>query len=243
MPSHHPLPLTTVPWPHPSYHPLQVWHDRNGAGFGTQFAALSQRHLRLLVAHPALAWANLAASVCVGAACAWAFYHVDLSLKGGVLQRMGLLFILGAHSLLSGLASIATWRHERLLFIHERGVGCYRTLPYVLARTLVADAVPMRILPALAIVAIVYPYAGLDGLESFPSSLALYHHPLPSPFLSPLAGTPGSTASSPSTCTTSTSTLGSRRRACSWRRSASPISSPPPSSDASASCAPRRPPR
>ena len=38
---------------------------------------------------------------------------------------MGLLFFLGAHFLLTGLAPLGVWRQEKLLYFHERGVGCY----------------------------------------------------------------------------------------------------------------------
>merc|ERR1712054_13361 len=108
---------------------------------------------------------NLVTSICVACTCAWAFNGVDMTLKGGLQQRMGLLFDVGMQTMLTGLASIGTWRHEKLIFFHERGVGCYGTLPYMLTRTLVADALPMRVIPALALTAIVYPTAGLAGLQ------------------------------------------------------------------------------
>ena len=53
---------------------------------------------------------------------------------------------------------------EKLLYFHERGVGRYGTVPFVLSKLLLADALPMRILPALLIPAIVYPTAGLNGI-------------------------------------------------------------------------------
>jgi len=94
----------------------------------------------------------------------------QLELSGGVLQRMGLLFFLGAHFLLTGLANIGVWKQERQLYFHERGVGCYGTVPFVLSKTLLADAVPMRILPALLFAAIVYPTAGLAGIKGVQSA-------------------------------------------------------------------------
>ena len=52
------------------------------------------------------------ATFCVSSICALAFWDVDLNLSGGVLQRMGLLFFLGSHFLLTGLASIGLWKGE-----------------------------------------------------------------------------------------------------------------------------------
>jgi len=82
---------------------------------------------------------------------------------------MGLLFFVGAHFLLTGLANIGVWKQERLLYFHERGVGCYGTVPFVLAKTVFADALPMRIVPALLLAAIIYPTVGLAGATG-PSS-------------------------------------------------------------------------
>jgi len=108
---------------------------------------------------------NLGSSIAVALVCAAAFWQVDYNLSSGVLQRMGFLFLLGSHFLLTGLAAIGSWRNERLLYFRERGVGCYSTLPFVLSRTFVADAFPMRILPALLVALIVYPSVGLAGYQ------------------------------------------------------------------------------
>ena len=135
----------------------------------TQLRALTGRHWTLLMRHPLLVGTNLAATFCIAWVCAWAFWRagtpVNQTLSGGVLQRMGLLFFLGAHFLLSGLANIGVWKQERLLYFHERGVGCYGTVPFVLSKTIFADALPMRILPALVCSAVVYPTVGLAGIS------------------------------------------------------------------------------
>lgn len=135
----------------------------------TQLRALTGRHWTLLVRHPLLVGTNLLSTLCVALVCAWAFWSVNLELAGGVLQRMGLLFFVGAHFLLTGLANIGVWKQERLLYFHERGVGCYGTVPFVLAKTVFADALPMRIVPALLLAAIIYPTVGLAGATD-PSS-------------------------------------------------------------------------
>ena len=145
------------------------WHDDAwGAGFLTQLRALTARSWSLQVRHPLLIATNAASTVLVGTICMWVFWHVDpgdrIELSSGVLQRMGLLFFLGAHFLLTGLAPLGVWRQEKLLYFHERGVGCYGAWPFVLSKTLLAEALPMRILPALLISAMVYPSAGLAGI-------------------------------------------------------------------------------
>ena len=140
------------------------------AGFGWQLLALAGRHSLVVLRDPLLVLTHMGSGLCVACVCAWAFWHVDLELSSGVLQRLGLLFFLGAHLLLTGLASMGAWRQDRLLFEHESGVGCYGAAAFVLSRTLVADAVPMRLLPTLLIACIVYPSAGLAGLAFEDSS-------------------------------------------------------------------------
>ena len=66
------------------------------SGFGTQMLALTGRHWTYLMRHPILVGTNLLSTGCISVVCWWAFWHVNLDLSGGVLQRMGLLFFLGA---------------------------------------------------------------------------------------------------------------------------------------------------
>lgn len=147
--------------------------DAWSSGFLTQLRTLTGRHWTLLLRHPLLLATNLAANVFTGGLCAFAFRELDFELGSGVLQRMGFLFFLGCHFLLTGLASLAVWRHERLLYFQERGVGCYSTTAFILAKTVCADAIPMRIMPTVVCAAICYPSLGLAGI-GFESGEAWY---------------------------------------------------------------------
>ena len=139
--------------------------EAGSANAWTQICALTGRHWTLIMRHPLLVATNIVSTGCIALVCAWAFWKVNLDLSGGVLQRMGLLFFLGAHFLLTGIANIGVWKEERLLYFHERGVGCYGTMPYVFSKTILADALPMRILPALLCAVIIYPTVGLAGID------------------------------------------------------------------------------
>ena len=68
---------------------------KDRAGLWAQIVALGRRHALLLIRHPQLIWTNLVTSICVACTCAWAFNGVDMTLKGGLQQRMGLLFVVG----------------------------------------------------------------------------------------------------------------------------------------------------
>ena len=98
------------------------WHPSAwAASFWVQVYALTLRNWTLLLRHPLLMATNLGATTLVGCVCAWVFWQLDcradpcgLELGSGVLQRMGLLFFLGAHFLLTGLASLGVWRQEKV---------------------------------------------------------------------------------------------------------------------------------
>ena len=126
-----------LPRPSTTFHDLPKWLLSS-----LVFSSSLRVSQTLLIRHPLLVGTNLASTCCVALVCAWAFWSVNYELSGGVLQRMGLLFFLGAHFLLTGLANIGVWKQERQLYFHERGVGCYGTVPFVLSKTLLADVRP-----------------------------------------------------------------------------------------------------
>ena len=148
-------------------------------GIVQQFIALSSRHATLALRHPLLVSVNLVATLSISLLCGAAFWQMGSKAGGdeskadencadgscidfdkGVLQRVGLLFFLGIFFLLTALADLPMWQHERLLLFQERGAGCYSTLPYIVSKTLF-QAMPLRVIPSILCAAIVYPMVGL----------------------------------------------------------------------------------
>ena len=131
------------------------------AGWLLQMRMLCARFARQVVRHPLLLGAQLGCTAIISALAGAVFWDLDYDLDTGVLTRVGLVFFLGLYFMLTALAPLPLWTHERLLYFHERAAGCYGPLSYVLARTLY-DGIMQRVLPATLCAAIVYPTAGLS---------------------------------------------------------------------------------
>ena len=80
------------------------------------------------------------------------------------------MFFTLAYFTLTGLVSLSVWNEERLLYVRERGAGLYGPGPYLVAK-MVADFLPMRLLPASVYAAITY---AMVGLRSGPAAMGTY---------------------------------------------------------------------
>lgn len=95
-------------------------------------------------------------------------------------DRLGVVFLLLLYLSLLCLTSLAAWRKQMSLFLHERASGAYGPAAHLTAAAAV-DAVACRILPPVLLAISVCPLAGLrvgslpglvGGLVAFNLSLA-----------------------------------------------------------------------
>ena len=95
-------------------------------------------------------------------------------------DRLGVVFLLLLYLSLLCLTSLAAWRKQMSLFVHERASGAYGAVAH-LASAAVVDAVACRILPPLLLAAAIRPLSSLregsmaglvGGLVAFNLSLA-----------------------------------------------------------------------
>ncbi|CAN0473108.1 unnamed protein product, partial [Laminaria digitata] len=95
-------------------------------------------------------------------------------------DRLGVVFLLLLYLSLLCLTSLAAWRKQMSLFVHERASGAYGPAAHLAAAAAV-DALACRILPPFLLAATVRPLAGLregslagliGGLVAFNLSLA-----------------------------------------------------------------------
>ena len=74
-------------------------------------------------------------------------------------------FIVLFFSLL-GMSSIGVLVQERQVFARERANGFYDTFVYALAKVIVCDVLPMRVLPPLFFGSIMYAQVGLNKVRT-----------------------------------------------------------------------------
>ncbi|KAI9352264.1 hypothetical protein DFJ73DRAFT_642637 [Zopfochytrium polystomum] len=128
------------------------------ASFLTQLVVLLERSFRHLYRSPTLLIGHIALSVVLGVFIGGVYYHTDATL-GGVQNRLGaILFILSLLGF-SGLSGIGSFSTERNLFLRERSNGFYSPTAYYVCR-LIADTVPLRLVPAAIIGSISYYMIG-----------------------------------------------------------------------------------
>jgi ABC-type multidrug transport system ATPase subunit len=127
--------------------------------FFQQFKILSKRTWTNLYRNPMLMLAHYAIAVLVSVLCGFCFYSLDNGISG-FQDRLGLLFFILALFGFSTLTSITVFSSERLIFLRERSNGYYSPITYFASKVFF-DIVPLRLLPPLLVIVVVYPMTGL----------------------------------------------------------------------------------
>jgi len=98
-------------------------------------------------------------SILLALFCGILFFRVTNDIAG-FQNRMGIFFFICALFSFEALTSIQVFSVERLLFVRERANEYYAPLPYFSAKVLF-DLIPLRVIPAILMGAIIYPMVGL----------------------------------------------------------------------------------
>lgn len=127
--------------------------------FFQQFAILSKRTWINLYRNPMLILAHYAIAILVAVLCGFCFFNLTNDIKG-FQDRLGLLFFILALFGFSTLTSITVFSSERLIFLRERSNGYYPPITYFASKVFF-DIIPLRLLPPLIVIVVVYPMTGL----------------------------------------------------------------------------------
>jgi len=119
--------------------------EREIIGYFWQFLILLQRSVQRSVRNPALVTANVGLSIAVAGLIAALYESMVMDLDG-LISRAGLFFFSLSFFMLSTIVAFGLWQEEKLLFLHERSSGIYRSSMYFMART-VTDVLLLQLLP------------------------------------------------------------------------------------------------
>jgi hypothetical protein len=133
-----------------------------------QFALLCARSVRQWLRDPSLLAAQLLLVLLIAALVGGFAYRLERDFAGSLTRVFLFNFMVLLFSLL-GMSSIGTLVQERHVFARERASGFYGTATYAVAKILVCDLLPLRVLPPLVFGALVH---GLIGLAEEPGALA-----------------------------------------------------------------------
>lgn len=129
------------------------------ASFGSQVLILSSRTFKNLYRNPKLLLSSYILSLIVGVFCGYLYYNVSNDISG-FQNRLGLFFFILALFGFSSLTGLHSFSTERIIFIRERANNYYHPLSYFVSK-IFCDVLPLRVLPPVILVSILYPLVGL----------------------------------------------------------------------------------
>jgi len=134
-------------------------HLLKKASFFTQWWILCSRTFKNLYRNPKLLLTNYALSLLVGLFCGVLYYNVTNDISG-FQNRLGLFFFILALFGFSSLTGLHSFAQERIIFIRERANNYYHPSSYYISK-MVCDLLPLRVLPPIIMLSILYPLVGL----------------------------------------------------------------------------------
>lgn len=134
-------------------------HLLKKASLFTQFTVLSSRTFKNLYRNPKLLLTNYVLSLLVGLFCGSLYYKVANDISG-FQNRLGLFFFILALFGFSSLTGLHSFAEERIIFIRERANNYYHPVSYYVSKVL-CDIIPLRVLPPIILLSILYPLVGL----------------------------------------------------------------------------------
>ncbi|CAF2615040.1 unnamed protein product [Rotaria sp. Silwood2] len=126
-----------------------------------EFYYLSQRTFRNAIRNPLLAASQITISIILALLTGLLFYNMKATVDPGVRNRLGAIFFLSTHQILSTASALESLIKERALFSHEYVGGYYRVSTFFLTK-IVFDLIPMRIIPSFIFSIITYPLTGFQ---------------------------------------------------------------------------------
>lgn len=125
----------------------------------SQFLTVSRRNWTMLRRDLSLIGAHAASAVIIGLVVGMLFWQTPFDLAG-CQNRTGVIFLMCCTLSLLSMSSLGTFIRERHVYMRERARGAYGSGVYFASKVLF-DLVPLRVLPALVLCAIMYPMVGL----------------------------------------------------------------------------------
>lgn len=139
---------------------FDVDSNMSKANWFNQLIILSSRTFKNSYRNPKLLLGHYLLSLIMGLFCSYLYYNVENNISG-FQNRLGLFFFLLTLFGFSTLTGLDSFSKERSVFIRERSNNYYNPLSYYFSKIL-CDVLPLRILPPIILLAIIYPLVGLN---------------------------------------------------------------------------------
>lgn len=133
------------------------------ASWLTQVWVCSGRALANVVRNPATSIGQVMVNIVVGVLVGCIFWQIngDNEPNRQMRDKTGFIFFVMVNLMFSNMGGIEVFLKERVIFMHEKASGYYRTSAYYVSK-LLCDLVPVRVVPTAIFATTVYFMAGLQ---------------------------------------------------------------------------------
>ena len=139
---------------------LDIPTSQQSATFLQQLSILCSRSFKNIYRNPKLLLANYVLTILLSLFLGTLYYGVTIDISG-FQNRMGLFFFILTYFGFVTFTGLSSFAMERLIFLKERSNNYYTPLAYYISKVL-SDILPLRVMPPILMVIIVYPLAGLN---------------------------------------------------------------------------------
>ncbi|GMM54940.1 putative ATP-dependent permease [Maudiozyma humilis] len=143
---------------------LDIPTTQQSATFLQQLSILCSRSFKNIYRNPKLLLANYVLTVLLSLFLGTLYYELTIDISG-FQNRMGLFFFVLTYFGFVTFTGLSSFSLERLIFLKERSNNYYTPLAYYASKVL-SDVLPLRVIPPILMVIVVYPLAGLNMGDS-----------------------------------------------------------------------------
>ncbi|CAL9735545.1 hypothetical protein MOSE0_H08548 [Monosporozyma servazzii] len=134
------------------------------ASFGQQLVILCSRSFKNTYRNPRLLMANYLLTILLSVFLGMIYYDVTNDISG-FQNRMGLFFFILTYFGFITFTGLSSFSMERIIFLKERSNNYYLPSAYYISK-IISDVLPLRVIPPVILVVIIYPLVGLNMMES-----------------------------------------------------------------------------
>ncbi|CAL9730569.1 hypothetical protein MOUN0_J08856 [Monosporozyma unispora] len=134
------------------------------ASFGHQLLILCSRSFKNTYRNPRLLMANYLLTILLSIFLGMVYYDVTNDISG-FQNRMGLFFFILTYFGFITFTGLSSFSMERIIFLKERSNNYYLPSAYYISK-IISDILPLRVIPPVIVVIIIYPLVGLNMMET-----------------------------------------------------------------------------
>ncbi|SMN19400.1 similar to Saccharomyces cerevisiae YCR011C ADP1 Putative ATP-dependent permease of the ABC transporter family of proteins [Maudiozyma saulgeensis] len=140
---------------------IEIPRKHKPATFFQQLSILCSRSFKNIYRNPKLLLANYLLTILLSLFLGTLYYNISIDISG-FQNRMGLFFFILTYFGFVTFTGLSSFSQERLIFLKERSNNYYSPLAYYISK-IISDLLPLRVIPPIIMIIIIYPLIGLNN--------------------------------------------------------------------------------